>query len=199
MNLGAIEKKLGLGGIFSSFNATSNFERREEVRGTGTNPRESRTTTDAWRPFFQCEASLKNGWRTTFSTDRTSTRSESNSGGLATTGVTTDRTNESYRLGLAKSLGGGRRTNNTGSSRNTIDLNFDVTYARDASVTVRPSQPGEPVVTRNDNFQGRFSTSYRFTSTVSGTMQLSVGQRRDLQTEQTDRNIGLQATAGISF
>ncbi len=194
MNLGALEKKLGLKRIFNSFSATSNYERRTEKRGTGTNPRESETTTTAWRPLLQFDAGLKNGWRTTFSTDRSSTISTSNSAGGVQAGVTTTRNQQAFRAGLAKSFSVDR---GPGKPKSSVDLTFDVNYNRDESINEYSTQ--SPVENRSDNFQGRLSSSYRFTSTVSGSMQLTVGQRRDLDADLTDRSIGLQATAAISF
>lgn len=196
INLNSIEKKFGLGGLFNSFTASSNFERREETSGTGSNKKERSTTTSAWRPFMQVDAGWKNGWRTTLSADRSTVVSQSNTGGTAVAGVVTTRTSSAYRIGLAKSLGlkgGGARAG----VRNTIDVNLDVTYNRDVSISDYVDR--EDVAARSDNFQGRLSTSYRFTSTVSGSMQLTVGQRRDLEANTTDRSVGLQATAAVTF
>ena len=196
INLNSIEKKLKLGGLFNSFTASSNFERREEIAGTGSNKRERTTTTSAWRPFLQVEAGWKNGWRTSFSADRSTVVSESNTGGTVTAGVVTTRNSSAYRLGLAKSLGLKKGDARAG-VRNSVDVKLDFTYNRDASISDYAGR--EDVASLNDNFQGRFSTSYRFTTTVSGSMQLTVGQRRDLEADTIDRSVGLQATAAVSF
>jgi hypothetical protein len=197
-NLGSLEKKLGLGGIFNSFNASSNFERREEVSGTGNNARERVSVTSAWRPLLQFDAGWRNGWRTTFSADRSTSVSESNTGGLASSGVITTRTSTGYRLGLTKSLAMGGGASATRGGRNTVDLNIDLTYNKDSTLNDYRQSEEDPE-TRTDNLQGRVTASYRFTSTVSGSMQLSYGQRRDLEARTADRSIGLQATAAISF
>ena len=95
---------------------------------------------------------------------------------------------------MAKSLSlrtaGGRNT--------TVDVNVELNYSKDVSLTTAPP-PRNDVRISNDRFSGRLSGNYRFTSTVSGSLQLSVGQNRDIEARQTDRTIGLQATAAISF
>jgi len=195
MNLSSLEKKLGLTRFFTSFTASSGYENRSEEQGTAANPRERVTRTSSWRPLLQFDANWKNGVRTQFSADHSSTVSESNTGGQTTAGVVTTRSADAYRLTLAKSLNarGGAR----GGVRNTIDLNFEFNYTRDS--TLNDYVNNTDVRNRTDNLTGRFSTSYRFTTNVSGSMQLNYGQRRDLQARTADRTIGLQATAAITF
>lgn len=195
MNLNSLEKKLGLTRFFTSFTASSGYEKRSEEQGTVANPRERVTSTSSWRPLLQFDANWKNGVRTQFSADHSSTYSESNTGGQTTAGVATTRTSDAYRLTLAKSLN--LRGASRGGAKRSVDLNFDFTYTRDS--TLNDYVSNTDVRNQTDNLQGRFSTSYRFTTNVSGSMQMNYGQRRDLQARTADRNIGLQATAAITF
>jgi len=195
MNLNSLEKKLHLTRFFTSFTASSGYEKRSEEQGTASNPRERVTSTSSWRPLLQFDANWRNGVRTQFSADHSSTISESNTGGQTTAGLVTTRTSDAYRLTLAKSLN--MRSGGRGGVRNTIDLNFDFTYNKDS--TLNDYVSSTDVRNRTDNLQGRFSTSYRFTTNVSGSMQLNYTQRRDLQARTADRTLGLQATAAITF
>lgn len=195
MNLSALEKKLHLRRWVQSFTASSNYERREETSGTRSNPNERSVISTSWRPFFQCDTGFKNGWRLNLSTDRSSTLSRSNPSGQEGRETSTQKNNSAYRVAVAKTLnlkrGGGRIT--------TVDLSLDVNYQKDTSLTSSISTASPDIRSATDRFQGRLSTTYRFTNTVSGQMQLSVGQNRDIEADQTDRTVGLQASASISF
>ncbi|HEX7878149.1 MAG TPA: hypothetical protein VF720_01995, partial [Candidatus Eisenbacteria bacterium] len=196
MNLNSLEKKLKLGRFFTSFSASSGYERRSEEQGTGLNRRERVTTSSSWRPLLQVDANWRNGVKTQFSADHSSQSQEQFEGSQAGAGVVSTHNTDTYRMTVAKSLvaRGGLR----GGARSTIDLNLDFTYSKD-SIFNDFSNGNVDNGKATDNFQTRFSTSYRFTTNVSGSMQLNYGQRRDYEQGTADRTLGLQATAAITF
>jgi hypothetical protein len=192
INWGDIHQGLPLvNSLFTDFRAvSSSYSKSTSKRGTPENPAESVTTNSTWRPLVRIEGTLRGEWRTRFNLDR-------QSGSTVTQRTGSPRSiNERSSIGISTSFSKTFRREQSGGKN--IDYTLDVSYSRSDQETRRE---GSAVVQprRNDDFTLRNSATIRFSRTISGTLGLILGQRRDLQAGITTRSIGVTFNTGFTF
>ncbi len=189
-NWGTLHEKIPfLGNLFRDFRPTAtSYRKQTTVTGTSDKPDESTSTATSWQPLISIQGTLKWGWSTTLSTDRTSV--ESVSARIGSQEVRTVTKTANYRVGLKRTF-----TRQTGGRRRDINLDIDFTY----NTNTRRTEAAFVQEDQNTNLTLSTAATLPFTRTISGTFRLNFAQARQPNRGFTRSSLGLQFQTGFRF
>lgn len=190
-NWGDIHKSLPLiRSIFTDFRTVStSYSRVTSSSGTSANERETVSTTTNWRPLFSVQGTLRGGWQTNVSANRSTTQTVSQRTGSIRT--TNNRTQVNYTVGMRKKF-------SRGAGARDVDLSIDLSYSKNTSRTESAAQRA-PQEDGRDQIRLGTTAGLRFTRSMSGTIGLEVGQERQLRANITRRNVRVSFSTGFTF
>ncbi len=196
-----IEKIGPLSGVFTSVRARSGLEYKRSYSGPVDEPT-SRGNGLSFNPIVSIDTKFKNGLTANFSWDKRKSQSHSLSGAGS---VSEDRTSStSLTLNYRFSAPHGLKLPFFGQKLK-FQSNLDTSLTlRTSSKETRTAQDEASLVQVDPSASSRdFSVTadatYSFSRSVSGGLQVSFSQKRDVKREQTRRTIGMHLTAEFKF
>ena len=178
--------------VFSEFRAVNtSYNRVTRTSGNDENPTESVSITTNWRPLISIQGTLYAGWRTSLSTNRSSTVTENRRQGSAAT--TSTRSNTTYNLSFSKKF-----TRGSGGKGRNFDFKLEMSYSSTGSET-RSSFQVRPQQTKQNQLRVSTSVGIKLTRSMAGTFGLDFNQTADPIRDQTRRSLGVRFTTGFSF
>ncbi|HEY2955013.1 MAG TPA: cell surface protein SprA [Candidatus Eisenbacteria bacterium] len=155
-------------------------------------------TSSQWQPLLSLTGDFKNQTRAEFKVERRVRVAQNLEFGRSTR---TDR-NTDINLSLNRSYSRGQKVKVLGREstiRSTVQLGLTAVYSRTSGETRTAGGRRGQLPVDQDRLSLNASSSYSFSSNVTGSMQLGFGQTRDLILATVSRNVRVELRASFTF
>jgi len=158
----------------------------------------NRLTSSQWQPMLGLSGMLRNQTRAELKIDRRVAERENF---RLNSSVSIDR-NTDINLNLSRSYTRGQKVVMLGREstvRSSVNLTLAMAYSKQSSENRVGPRRLVQNPRNNDRLSVNFNGSYSFSSNVTGNLGLGFGQNRNLETEETSRNIRVELRAAFTF
>jgi len=195
MGWASVEKQLRISETVTSLRLDSSFRRTVEESGAEGRPSEKVITKSDWQPLLNLTASWKNGMRTSYTSNYSTTETESYVG----SGYTSKTTSSRHSFSVQKTLDATKGISLPFASgkkfklKSSVNLGLVVQYASISS-TIPPQ-----VSQKTDDLSVTSTATYSFSTNLSGSFNFGFTQNRDQQIGVTRRGMTVGLTASFRF
>jgi len=195
---GRLPEVLRINRVLNNARLRTAYGRSQTLDYQNSNSPTTIATSSEWRPLLGLNGDFKNGTRTELRVERRITVSENR---LFVTTVNTDR-NTDVNFSLSRTYSQGQKVNflgKTSTVRTNVSLGMSASFSKRSGDTRQVGVDGVASVTASDRLSVNATSSYGFSSNITGNLEFGFLQDRNLQTAITNRSVRIEVRGQLTF